>query len=184
MDESFSKRGRKQLEEGDFEQAGNNFTQASYQSLAHDSIAKANDHQIGAGLELMLRAALAYQRGGHTVRCRNRCEQGILITKDLQEHVVSDDKRKAVLQEYIADFHGIGRLEGTDQAYQEALDWLEEAELEYTISFHSSQISDTIIEFTLYLIQFVETKPDNELEIPYDFAGRVTYKRDVIDELY
>lgn len=175
MAEEFAEKALTLTKRGAFEDAGDHYTQAAYQSLAHDAITTESEHQIGAGLERLLRAALCYRRAALPTRCRNRCEQGILIATDLQHDTVTAAPKVAVLQEYIADFHGLGGIDGADRAYRETLEQLTDAGIEYSTSLHSSPLADSIIEFTRYLSQWAE--PDESLELVYDFAGRVSYKR-------
>lgn len=163
---------------GEFAEAGDCYTQAAYDALAHDGITTGNEHQIGDGLDALLRAALSYRRAGVPDRCVNRCEQGILIASDLRSYVVDDDRKRAVLQEYVADFRGLGGMEEADRAYQETLDLLAEADVEYSTSLHTSPIADRIIGFTMYVSQWAETELSDELEVQYDFASRVRFKRD------
>lgn len=118
MTQNYAKSALESSESGDFAEAGDYYTQAAYQALAHNVITAGNGHQVGGGLDRLLRAALCYQRASLPSRARNRSEQGVLITRDLQQNVITDEKRSAVLQKFIADFHGIGNLEGADQAYQ------------------------------------------------------------------
>lgn len=169
------------IDEGEFEEAGNLYTQASYQALSTGSVTSGDDHQIGAGLDALLRAALCYERAGSHERCRNRSEQGILVATDLQNAVLTDERRIAVLQEFVADFHGLGGLNGVKGAYQKALDDYEDAGIDYTIEYHSSPTADRIIGFTKYLVQWAENGPDEDVELVYDFAGRVKYKRREIE---
>lgn len=181
MSQNYAKSAFESSKSGDFAEAGDYYTQAAYQALAHDAITAGNDHQVGGGLDRLLRAALCYQRASLPSRARNRSEQGVLITRDLQQNVITDEKRSAVLQEFVADFHGIGNLEGADQAYRDALEKLAAADVEYTVSFHSVPIADSIIGFSRYLVQFAEREPD--VELIYDFAGRVAFKRDEMETI-
>lgn len=183
MDENYSREGRDALNEGDFETGGDYYTQAAYQALALNSITKRSEHQIGGGLKYLHRAAVSYRRGGHTKRCQNRCKQGILITEDLLENVVSDERKRAVLQEFIADFHGIGGLDGADEVYQETVRQYEDVDLAYTISYHSPPISDAIIEASQYLFKISDMRPGDEVEVPFDFKGRVLFKKNNIDSI-
>lgn len=166
------------VDQREFAQAGDYYTMGAYQALANGAVDPGNDHQIGAGLDRLLRAALCYRRAGRPGRCHNRAEQGVLIARDLRQHVATGPRRSAVLGEFVADFHGIGSLDGREEAYREALALLADAELEYTTSFHSSPIADAIVGFTRYLVQFAPREPDDSLELIYDFAGRVAYKRE------
>jgi hypothetical protein len=165
---------------GQFGVAADNYTQLAYQRLPDGAITGGAIGTASGGLEALLFAGFCYQISGTGRRATNRCEQGILIAEDLKQYVVSDSKEKAVIQEYIADFHGVGRLDGRDDAYQQALEELHDADLDYTVSYHSSPISDKIITFTKFISQWADRKPDDEKEIPFDFAGRVSYKRDNI----
>lgn len=183
MPPDYTKQAIEHVDDGEFAVAGDYYTQAAYQILAHNSVRTGHVRQIGGGLDRLLRAALLYRVADEVDRCRNRSKQGILIAEDLRDEVVDDEREQAMLQEYIADFHGIGGLDGADQAYQDALDRLEAAGLEYTISFHSSPIADGVITFTRYLVGNSEPEPDDDLELTYDFAGRVAYKREAIDHL-
>ena len=183
MTSNYYAKGLDAMKQGDFVAAGDFYTQSSYSRLSHNAIRDDNDRQVGGGLHSLLRAAINYRRGDHMERCRNRCEQGLLISRDLEQNVISDSKRLAVLQEFIADFHAVGGIDGMDEAYQEALKRLDDADLEYTISFHSSNLSDNIISFTLFLFQWAEENVEEHLETQYDFAGRVEYKRTHMDEI-
>lgn len=183
MAESYLQDAWDHLDNGEVSLAGDFFTQAAYQAFAHDAISEGRDQQVAYGLDGVLRAALCYRRAGSIDRCANRCRQGILVTEDLQANVIEDPRRIAVLQEFVADFHALGEFDGTDAAYESALEQLQAVDLEYTISFHSVPISDSIIGFTQYIVQFAEEEPDEDLELIYDFAGRVAYKREHMGDI-
>jgi len=164
------------LEQERFEEAGTIYTVTAYRTLGHREMANGDDRQISGGLDRLLRATLSYRRAGRMDRCQNRAEQGILIARDIQENVVEDPRRVAVLQEFIADFHGISGLEGYQQAYDDTLVKLRDADLEYSTSFLSSPLADKIIGFTFYLEQFADNEI-GEVAIQFDFADRVRYKK-------
>lgn len=177
-----SQRALRELESGNFARAGDYYTQASYQSLSQNSIIDRNTHQIGSGLDNLLRASLAYHRGGYDSRSQNRCHQGVAIARGFSE-LLDDSKAVAVIQEYIADFHGIGGLDGADDEYQSTLDHLDAAGIEYTHSYHSSPLSDGIISFSKYIFELADVKSEIEFEVIYDFANRVRYKKANMEKL-
>ena len=171
------------IEDGEFEVAGDLYTQAAYSCLEHDTMLSGSGYGIGEGLDNMLRAALCYRCAGEIGRCQNRTEQGVLIAQDVQEYVLTDERYVAVLQEFIADFYAFGNAKGRDQAYQDTIQMYEEADVAFSTSLNTWPPADKIIGFTMYLGKWAsEPLPEDNL-FAFDSVERVVYKRREMDTI-
>lgn len=170
-------------EDGKFEAAGDAYTEKAYLVLSHDSITQKFDNQIGAGLRDFLHAALCYRQANYMDRCRNRCQQGVLIAEDFRLYVVEDTGRRGLLAEFIGDFKTVGRLDDNSIAYNTAIQDYIDANIAYTIEWHSNHIADKNTDFLNYVLGASDTKEPDDLELDFDFRGRVEYKMDMLDTI-
>jgi len=164
-------------DEGEFELAGEHYTYRAYDSLS-------DPLSVEHGLDAMLRAALNYRLAGIADRAKNRSQQGVLIAQDIRAHVLDDLQEKTLVQEFIADFHAIGRLEGTIEAYEEAIEMYENAGIATNPGLMSNGICDKIMMFTKYLAEGSEKFEVEEIDGPlFPHTTRVEFKMRNMDSL-
>jgi len=163
--------------EGEFERAGEHYTYRAYDSLS-DPLSVEN------GLDAMRWAALCYRLAGIMHRAENRSRQGVLIAQDIQAHVLDDPREKTLVQECIADFHAIGRLEGMTEAHEEAIKMYENTGIATESGLISNGICDNAIMFTKYLTDRSANFKVEELEGPlFPHTTRVAFKMEHMDSL-
>lgn len=113
--------------DGEFELAARYYTLGAYQAFASadypDPEAVTTATSVGIGLYCLQSAAISFRLAGSIDRCRNRCEQGILIASDFRDHVFAYDALRGVGAEAIGDFRMIGELDGSDEGYETALEY-------------------------------------------------------------
>lgn len=182
-DRTGNRRAYEARREQRYGEAADYFTQWGYESLAEDAVREGYDTPIARGLNGLLRASLNYYRSNQIDRAQNRAYQGRLVAEDLREHMIEEEKRRAILLEFIADFQTLAGDSDAVQSYSRALDAYEDANISYTISAHSIRIADEIIGFSITIEAEWDDSVDEELEIIYDFAGRVAFKRDNMKEV-
>lgn len=162
---------------GEFELAGEQYTRAAYESLAAGFIAE-------DALDYMLRAALNYRLAGSMTRAENRCRQGILIGQDLQARDNYGSSEETLIQEFIADFHAVGRLEGATVAYETAIQMYEENGIENDPGLTHNGICDRAMGFFKYLTADLDDFAPEEYEETGGFhTSRVAYKMEHMDSL-
>lgn len=173
-----------QLEkDGKFEAAGDAYTEESHLALSHNSLSEPKDGLLGAALHDLLEAALCYRRAGNMDRCQNRCQQGVLIAEDFQSYVVDGTERRGLLSEFIGDFKTLGELTGGSEAYTDAIQAYVDADIAYTIEWDSNKLADINLEFFQHTLSRSDIKEPDDVELPYDFKGRVEYKREMLDTI-
>lgn len=167
----------------EFEEAGDRFTLAMHAILAESEYVTKpfEDDSLNSarGLRCLLSAALYYRVGENLDRCRNRCKQGILLTEDLRDHVVTHDPQRGLMYEYIGDFRVIGNLEGWRVAYDTASDYY--AECRNPIQWQAEPEFELNISFLLDLAEeggiAVSRKQKNEISAE-SLTKRIAYKRE------
>lgn len=127
----------------DFEAAGDNYTVAAYKELEESEYAVWR--QLGSGLAELAHAAICYKLSEAPGRCKNRCQQGLLIAEDLEENVAEAEPQKGLMYELAGDFKLIGDIGQYSQEYERAeqiyaryesdsLRWQAESEFEVGIA--------------------------------------------------
>lgn len=122
--ERYSDKASKYRDSSEFESAGNYYTLAGYEALSAGEATRApferGEVNTARGLRSLLEATSCYRIAGKRKRAQNRAEQGILVCRDLQEHVIDYNAQRALMNEYIGDFRLLGGLDGFDDAYKKA----------------------------------------------------------------
>lgn len=90
-------------------------------------------------------ATICYRIAEAGERSQNRAEQGILIAKDLKEHIVKHDVQRGLMDEYVGDLLVLSGMDGVENAYSAANEryartnkdssWQAEPEFEMNIAF-------------------------------------------------
>lgn len=100
--------------------AGDLYARAAHAALAgvqaetagRDPLSADDRGWVGFGLQYLLLSGLAYRAAGADGRAGTRCREGVLLAKDLREHVLAADVQRAGLREHAADFGVVGGFAG------------------------------------------------------------------------
>ena len=107
-----------------YEPAGDAYTRAAWERLAvprpGQSPFDADEKGwVGEGLRFLVLAGVSYRVAGLPERATHRAVEGAAVARDLQ-HALADPVQRACLDEFVADFHTVGSLDGTAAAYDDA----------------------------------------------------------------
>jgi hypothetical protein len=114
--ENFRDRAIHALVDRDPRAAADHYTRAAHAALAglegettgRDTLAPDERGWVGYGLKYLLLAGLASRAAGDDDRAGTRCREGVLVAKDLREHVLTDPVQQGCLREYAADLGIVG----------------------------------------------------------------------------
>ena len=114
------------LAERDYRAAGDAYTRAGRAALADprgdeglDPFAPDEKGWVGRGIQYLCVAAVAYRVAGHDSRATYRAVEGTAATRDLRA-VWTEPVQRALLTEFVGDFHVAGGLSGAADVYEDA----------------------------------------------------------------
>lgn len=112
------------LAERDYPAAGDAYTRAAWARLARPREGQSpfdadEKGWVGRALQSLAVAGVCYRVAGRDERATHRGREGAAVAADL-EHALAEPAQRACLREFVADFHAIGDLPGTSEAYDEA----------------------------------------------------------------
>ncbi|WP_324756595.1 hypothetical protein [Haloarcula montana] len=108
----------------EYERAGDEYTRAAWQRLAtpRDGQSPFEPDEkgwVGAGLQFLSIAGVAYRVAGQSGRATHRGVEGVAVANDLKRSL-DEPVQRACLGEFAADFRAIGEMDGVADAYREA----------------------------------------------------------------
>lgn len=124
----YAKTADEKRQNGRFIEAGDYYTQATYEYLGHSG-ARPNRSESPKGLHYLALASVCYRLGNREDYSQNRCQQGVLIAESISERDLSHNPspsnqyeiaRRGAWFEYIGDFRVLGDLDDPDGAYEAA----------------------------------------------------------------
>ncbi|MCQ4332666.1 hypothetical protein KM295_04000 [Natronomonas sp. F2-12] len=115
----------------DYRSAGDRYTRAAWRVLSDprpgiEPFAPDPKGWIGAGLQYLAIAGICYRVTGADARATRRGVEGVAVSRDLAEGF-DTAVQHACLDEFVADFRAIGRMNDHEAAYREAADAYETA---------------------------------------------------------
>jgi hypothetical protein len=108
----------------EYERAGDEYTRAAWHRLAaprdDQSPFEADEKGwVGAGLQFVCVAGIAYRVAGRDARATRRGVEGVAVAKDLKQGL-DQPVQRACLDEFVADFRAVGDMSGVAEAYEDA----------------------------------------------------------------
>jgi len=112
------------LADRDYPAAGDTYTRAAWARLARPREGQSpfdadEKGWVGRALQPLAVAGVCYRVAGRPERAAHRAREGAAVAADL-EHALTEPVQRACLREFVADFHAIGELDGTREAYDAA----------------------------------------------------------------
>lgn len=176
---------------GQYRSAGDWFTSAAFIHIGQGPL-QGYGERISHGLVNLLHAAVCYRLAGDNQYCKNRCEYGKIMAREVGERLRNkhspknsyDKARLGAWNEFIGDFQLISESEDYQKIYNDAKEYYKTAE-ELDLGF-AEQEHLRLIGFYEDMIKGAGKDIDewHDMELSLSFPEWIDYKIERMPELY
>lgn len=157
------------LAERDYRAAGDAYTRAGRAGLAEpredlDPFAPDEKGWVGRGLQYLCVAAVAYRVAGLGSRATYRAVEGTAAARDLRS-VWTEPVQRALLTEFVGDFHVAGDLSGASEVYEDAAERYEAAAPDDPLDWATTPLFEAA---TTVIQQVARGPADGEIAVQWD----------------